>query len=85
MMMKQRKSSLKGGTIPGSVSMEQFVPLLIYYSEVMVEDGWNVGFFEQPVFDNQRVRCILEPDTNTRLKSGWKTMTAASLLKVQHV
>lgn len=60
---------LKGGTIPGSVSMEQFVPLLIdYFGESWWKTGGMSVFFDQPVFDNQRVRCILEPDTNSRAK-----------------
>ena len=57
----------QGGTIPGSVSMEQFVPLLIDY---FGDDWWITGgmsvFFAQPAFDNEPVRCSLQPVSETK-------------------
>ena len=56
-----------GGTIPGSVSMEQFTPLLVDH---FGEDWWKIGgmsvFFASPVFDNEPVRCILVPQGNEK-------------------
>jgi len=59
----------EGGTIPGSVSMEQFTPMLIDY---FGEDWWTRGgmsvFFASPVFHNEPVRCILDPLHSTAVR-----------------
>ncbi|MDG1441242.1 MAG: hypothetical protein P8R02_01000 [Pseudomonadales bacterium] len=59
----------EGGTIPGSVSMEQFTPLLTNY---FGDQWWATGglsvFLARPVFDNEPVRCILEPATDTKAR-----------------
>ncbi len=52
----------QGGTIPGSVSMEQFTPLLVrYFGETWWTTGGMSVFLTQPVFDNEPVRCNLKP------------------------
>ena len=58
----------EGGTIPGSVSMEQFIPLLIdYFGDAWWATGGISVFFALPVFDNEPVRCVLAPKSDTKV------------------
>ena len=64
------KLGFKGGTVPGSIHMDQFVPLLV---ETFGEDWFSLGdlstYFTQATVDNEKVRCTLEPgDERARLR-----------------
>ena len=56
------KLGFRGGTVPGSVHMDQFVPMLI---EVYGSEWFKFGsislHFTQPTVDLERVRAILHP------------------------
>ena len=57
----------QGGTIPGSVSMEQFTPLLVdYFGEAWWHEGGMSVFLALPVFDNEPVRCLLQATSDSR-------------------
>lgn len=55
------KLGFKGGTVPGSIHMDQFVPLLLRrFGEAWFERGDISLYFTQATVDNERVRCALE-------------------------
>ena len=57
------KLGFKGGTVPGSIHMDQFVPLLLdQWGEAWFERGDISLYFTQATVDNERVRCTLEPE-----------------------
>jgi len=60
----------KGGTIPGSVHMDQFAPLLLkVYGEDWFVRGDISLYFTQATVDNEQVRCVVEPgDQRARLR-----------------
>jgi len=56
------KLGFKGGTVPGSVHMDQFVPMLLeLYGERWFERGDLSLYFEQAVVDGELVRAFVEP------------------------
>jgi hypothetical protein len=64
------KLGFKGGTVPGSIHMDQFVPLLLdIYGDAWFERGDISTYFTQATVDNERVRATAEQgDERTRLK-----------------
>ncbi|MET3528573.1 hypothetical protein [Phenylobacterium koreense] len=53
----------KGGTVPGSIHMDQFVPqLLDIYGERWFETGGLSLYFTQATVDNEAVRVEVTPD-----------------------
>jgi hypothetical protein len=55
------KLGFKGGTVPGSVHMNQFVPqILEIYGDKWFEHGAMSAFFTQATVDNERVRAVAE-------------------------
>jgi hypothetical protein len=64
------KLGFKGGTVPGSVHMNQFVPLILkVYGDKWLEHGTLSAFFTQATVDNERVRTTAEPgDERMRLR-----------------
>jgi hypothetical protein len=64
-----QKLGFEGGTIPGSISMEQFTPLLTNH---FGDEWWMTGglsvFLSRPVFDNEPVRCMLGPRTDNKAR-----------------
>ena len=56
------KLGFKGGTVPGSIHMDQFVPLLVrLWGDAWFERGDISLYFTQATVDNERVRCTVEP------------------------
>ncbi len=56
------KLGFKGGTVPGSVHMDQFVPLILKtYGEAWFERGDISTYFTQATVDNEAVRTELAP------------------------
>jgi hypothetical protein len=56
------KLGFKGGTVPGSVHMDQFVPLILKtYGEAWFERGDISTYFTQATVDNEAVRAGLAP------------------------
>jgi hypothetical protein len=56
------KLGFKGGTVPGSIHMDQFAPLLVeLWGEAWFERGDISTYFTQATVDNERVRCTVEP------------------------
>jgi len=56
------KLGFKGGTVPGSVHMDQFVPLILKtYGEAWFERGDISTYFTQATVDNEAVRPELAP------------------------
>ena len=56
------KLGFKGGTVPGSVHMDQFVPLILQtYGEAWFERGDISTYFTQATVDNEAVRVELAP------------------------
>ena len=54
------KLGFKGGTVPGSVHMDQFVPLILQtYGEAWFERGDISTYFTQATVDNEAVRVEL--------------------------
>lgn len=64
------KLGFKGGTVPGSIHMDQFVPLLIEtFGEAWLERGDLSTYFTQATVDNERTRVVVEPgDERARLQ-----------------
>jgi hypothetical protein len=64
------KLGFKGGTVPGSVHMNQFVPLILnIYGDAWLERGTLSAFFTQATVDNERVRATAERgDERVRLR-----------------
>jgi hypothetical protein len=64
------KLGFKGGTVPGSVHMNQFVPLILkIYGDKWFEHGDMSAFFTQATVDNEATRPIAEPgDERARLR-----------------
>jgi len=56
------KLGFKGGTVPGSVHMDQFVPQIVKtYGEAWFERGDISTYFTQATVDNEAVRVELAP------------------------
>ena len=56
------KLGFKGGTVPGSVHMDQFVPMLLQtYGERWFETGDISLYFTQATVDAEQVRAVLTP------------------------
>ena len=56
------KLGFKGGTVPGSVHMDQFMPLILQaYGEAWFERGDISTYFTQATVDNEAVRAQLAP------------------------
>jgi len=64
------KLGFKGGTVPGSIHMDQFVPLLLdIYGDAWFERGDISTYFTQATVDNERVRATaVAGDERTRLQ-----------------
>ena len=64
------KLGFKGGTVPGSIHMDQFVPLLLeIYGQAWFEHGDLSVYFTQATVDNEAVQAIAEPGSaRTRLR-----------------
>ncbi|HEY9219414.1 MAG TPA: hypothetical protein VIO94_15305, partial [Phenylobacterium sp.] len=63
------KLGLKGGTVAGSIHMDQFVPMLV---DIYGEAWWKTGtlslMFKQPTVDREEVRAVVRPgDPRARL------------------
>jgi hypothetical protein len=55
------KLGFKGGTVPGSVHMNQLAPLILaIYGDKWLERGSLSSFFTQATVDNERTRAIAE-------------------------
>ncbi|HLK26458.1 MAG TPA: hypothetical protein VKT30_17510, partial [Caulobacteraceae bacterium] len=55
------KLGFKGGTVPGSVHMNQLAPLIMQiYGEAWLERGSLSSFFTQATVDNERTRAVAE-------------------------
>ena len=56
------KLGFKGGTVPGSVHMDQFVPMLLEtYGERWFETGDMSLYFTQATVDAEQVRAVVTP------------------------
>lgn len=56
------KLGFKGGTVAGSIHMDQFVPHLVaLYGDSWFETGNLSLHFTQATVDNEKVRCVIEP------------------------
>lgn len=57
------KLGLRGGTVAGSVHMDQFVPLLLaHFGDGWLKTGGMSLYFKQATVDREKVRAILRPD-----------------------
>ena len=57
------KLGFKGGTVPGSVHMDQFVPMLLeLWGDAWFETGDMSLYFTQATVDRERVRAVVAPD-----------------------
>jgi len=55
------KLGFKGGTVPGSIHMDQFVPMLLeVFGQAWFERGDLSLYFTQATVDNERVRALLQ-------------------------
>ncbi len=65
------KLGFKGGTVPGSVHMDQFVPMLLQtYGERWFETGDISLYFTQATVDAEQVRAVVTPGEGR----SWLTM-----------
>lgn len=75
-----QKLGFSGGTVAGSLHMEQFPPLLVAH---FGEEWWRRGgmslYFKQATFDGDPVRCLFEPESDTRGKI-WMENEACDLI-----
>ena len=64
------KLGFKGGTVPGSVHMNQLVPLILkIYGDKWLQHGTLSAFFTQATVDNEKVRATAAPgDERIRLR-----------------
>ena len=64
----------RGGTVAGSIHMEQFLPLLL---ETFGDAWWQTGvlsmYFQHATIDRQPVRCHLEPGAQGRARVWMET------------
>ena len=59
----------RGGTVAGSIHMEQFLPLLLdAFSEAWWRNGVLSMYFRQATVDRQPVRCFLTPSSSGQAK-----------------
>jgi hypothetical protein len=59
------KLGFKGGTVPGSIHMDQFVPMLVQlYGERWFETGDISLYFTQATVDAEQVRAVAAPGEN---------------------
>ena len=59
----------RGGTVAGSIHMEQFLPLLLdAFSEAWWRNGVLSMYFRQATVDRQPVRCFLTPSDSGQAK-----------------
>lgn len=69
-----QKLGFSGGTVAGSLHMEQFPPLLVQH---FGDDWWRRGsmslYFKQATFDGDPVRAFFEPESETRGKLWMET------------
>lgn len=63
------KLGLKGGTVAGSIHMDQFIPMLLdLYGEAWWKTGCLSLMFKQPTVDREEVRAVVRPgETRARL------------------
>jgi len=75
-----QKLGFDGGTVAGSLHMEQFPPLLVQH---FGEDWWRQGslslYFKKATFDGDPVRAFLEGESDTRAKV-WMENEAGDLV-----
>ncbi len=59
----------QGGTIAGSIHMEQFPPLLVdYFGDAWWSNGGMSLYFKAATIDHEPVRCRLEPMTPSKAR-----------------
>ncbi len=64
-----QKLGFSGGTVAGSLHMEQFPPVLIaHFGESWWQRGGLSLYFKQATFDGDPVRCCFEPESDHRGK-----------------
>ena len=70
----------QGGTIAGSIHMEQFPPLLVdhFGDEWWVHGGMSL-YFRQATVDHEPVRCLLQPTAENRARI-WMENEAGTLV-----
>ena len=57
------KLGLRGGTVAGSVHMDQFVPLLLdHFGDAWLKTGGMSLYFKQATVDREKVRAFLSPE-----------------------
>ncbi len=75
-----QKLGFAGGTVAGSLHMEQFPPLLVAH---FGEDWWRHGgmslYFKQATFDGDPVRCFFDAESDIRGKI-WMENEAGDLI-----
>lgn len=75
-----QKLGFDGGTVAGSLHMEQYPPLLVKH---FGDDWWRRGslslYFKKATFDGDPVRAFLEPESDTRARV-WMENEAGDLV-----
>ncbi len=70
----------QGGTIAGSIHMEQFPPLLVeHFGEAWWSRGGMSLYFRHATVDHEPVRCLLEPTAENRARI-WMENEAGDLV-----
>ena len=63
------KLGFKGGTVAGSIHMDQFVPKLVeVHGPRWFEDGSISLYFTQATVDGEKVRAVVQPGERSRLR-----------------
>ena len=70
-----------GGTIAGSIHMEQFTPLLLeHFGERWWREGGLSMYFKAATVDDEPVRCVLEPEDQDRVRLRMETKDGAVVM-----
>src|SRR6185295_19532170 len=69
-----QRLGFRGGTVAGSIHMEQFPPLLLRaFGQKWFETGSLSTYFRNATMDRERVRAFVEPPSGPRTRSKDQT------------
>lgn len=72
----------QGGTIAGSIHMEQFPPMLVdYFGDAWWSKGGISLYFKAATVDHEPVRCMLEPISKTKARIWMENETGAVVME----
>ena len=72
----------EGGTIAGSIHMEQFPPMLVdYFGDAWWSNGGISLYFKEATIDREPVRCLLEPISEIKARIWMENEAGAVVME----